>query len=120
MSGVGPIWPEGNSYLSLDVSQESPARQHPVTAAIIALRQAVLADAAAWVVAKPGRAAIEVAARRICREMHFDIDDEVVAGSVNGPPTLGPKKTLCFYHPLRPAWMLYIREAAAALGVTDI
>lgn len=66
-----------------------------------------------WVGLEAWRAPVYAAARKMCEAAGFD-PDTVVMGHPNMEPMLGPKRTIVFYAPIQPAWMLFWSDAQIA------
>lgn len=86
----------------------------PVILALIAATDAAVAEAKEWVAAHPDGSRIERLARRFCEDDRQD-PDAVTMGLERMPPCYGAKGTIGLMVPLRPQWMLYIREAVTAI-----
>lgn len=78
------------------------------------LLEVTRADFMKWVLHVPSGQRIYTLARALCERAGHD-PDTVVMGHAGAEPMYGPKRTVCVYAPIQPAWMLYWQDALDAI-----
>lgn len=94
--------------------------QSQTAKAILSLQDALRLEWDGQIAADPAFAKVAKVARAICKDVDIYGDpDLIVFGLPNGQLLLGPKGTVPFQFPVRPAWTLYLAEALAAIRIIE-